>query len=67
MINIGEIIRDKMYNKKEDEGLDIKNLRCMNKALLAKQSWRHSTEKKTLWTKVVQHKKKSEEVSLYPN
>ncbi|XP_026396984.1 uncharacterized protein LOC113291698 [Papaver somniferum] len=43
----------KICNLKENGGLGIRNLRLVNKALLAKWHWRYAREKQALWRRIV--------------
>ncbi|XP_026416677.1 uncharacterized protein LOC113312133 [Papaver somniferum] len=53
-----------LTRKKKYGGLQIKNLKKMNQALLCKWSWRFFTEEDALWRKIVAEKYGVGEVSL---
>lgn len=56
----------KICNLKKNGELGIRNLRLVNKSLLAKWQWRYARDKHALWRKIICGKTGSDENSLVP-
>lgn len=56
-----------MCKTKEDGGLGIRDVYCMNVSLLMKWMWRICTEENAIWSKLLILKYKNMEVKMFVN